>query len=454
MYSEIKKQFKQVIDFSQGFESNVDELFENWYEAKKPIIQAFGGKLIYEVEEPVHFSLGDAEKKKAFNTFVNDINNIFHNRELVDFLNANDFNSFYQNTVHKAYEADNIKVPIGMKMVKAFKFFEKDEKLLEQFQQQASRIIQEDKIEGKLCFSVHPLDFLSTSNNTYNWRSCHALDGEFRAGNLSYMTDTSTIICYLKGADGVDLPMFPCTVPWNSKKWRMLMFISEDKNIIFASKQYPFAIPEENLELILSNFLKVVKAPYAADYTPMINDYVTEVETKKTGIIHLDSKYIPMYSDLVPLDKVIENGEGSLQFNDLLTSSTYHKPYYSYKRYRSWYEPSTPPKIIIGKEVKCLCCGKKPITCSEVMTCTPCAEDMNLFECDDDRYVCDCCGASVDEYSCVQGEIVCDNCFDSQCFTCDRCGEDYFNEDLKYDRRLEEYICTHCYNVLRGEIEE
>lgn len=46
-----------------------------------------------------------------------------------------------------------------MKLVKAFKYFEENSRSLEDIQNYASRIIQEDKIEGTLCFSVHPLDF-------------------------------------------------------------------------------------------------------------------------------------------------------------------------------------------------------------------------------------------------------------------------------------------------------
>ena len=84
-----------------------------------------------------------------------------------------------------------------MKLVRAFKFFETDKELLNEIQSVASMIIQEDKIEGTLCLSVHPLDFISSSENTHNWRSCHALDGEYRAGNLSYMLDKTTVMCYL-----------------------------------------------------------------------------------------------------------------------------------------------------------------------------------------------------------------------------------------------------------------
>ena len=127
-------------------------------------------------------------------------------------------------------------VKLGMKLVKAFKFFEQDKVTLETIQNEASRLIQEDKIEGKLRVSVHPLDFLSASENTYNWRSCHALDGEYRAGNLSYMCDRSTVMVYLCTEDKKKLPRFPASVPWYSKKWRMLLHFSDNWDMIFAGR--------------------------------------------------------------------------------------------------------------------------------------------------------------------------------------------------------------------------
>ena len=36
-------------------------------------------------------------------------------------------------------------------------------------QNKASQIIQEDCVEGTVCFSVHPLDYLSISENIYNF---------------------------------------------------------------------------------------------------------------------------------------------------------------------------------------------------------------------------------------------------------------------------------------------
>jgi hypothetical protein len=61
--------------------------------------------------------------------------------------------------------------------------------------------LQQNKITGRLCFSVHPLDFLSMSENNCGWRSCQALDGDFRAAALAYMIDSSTVVAYIEEED-------------------------------------------------------------------------------------------------------------------------------------------------------------------------------------------------------------------------------------------------------------
>ena len=133
-----------------------------------------------------------------------------------------------------------IYVPEGAKIIKSFKHFEGNKRKLEEMQTAASRVIQADKIEGYIYFSVHPLDFLSLSENAHNWRSCHALDGEYRSGNLNYMVDSSTIVCYVKSKEDTILPRFPEDVPWNNKKWRVLLFLSDDGYSMMAGRQYPF----------------------------------------------------------------------------------------------------------------------------------------------------------------------------------------------------------------------
>jgi hypothetical protein len=376
---EIKEQFKEVICYSQNIpDPQVDILFAQWLEAKRDIIEAFDGKLIYEVPTPVHFHLGDKEKKNYFMEFVDNVSRMSRNDELVRFLETNGAGSFYDNIIPSTYIDGDIKIPCGMKMIKAFKYFEKDQRLLEQLQNYASQIIQEDKIEGTLCFSVHPLDFLSTSCNTYNWRSCHALDGEFRAGNLSYMVDKSTVICYLKGVDNVLIPSFPSSVPWNSKKWRVLLYLSDNWDMIFAGRQYPFNC-QASMDVVLGYFLKALHLP-EDEFNGWHDDYVSQIPLRNGESYSLSSRYIPIRHSLYEMENIVKDGKHALQFNDLLNSSTYKQPMYAIRHGLWWFGDTTVPHFEIGKEVCCLNCEAHRIMDSEFMVCRDCAEDLNLFE--------------------------------------------------------------------------
>ena len=241
MLKEIKEQVIKVVEYSQDFsDAQVDELLNNWLDAKRDFIEIFGGKPIYECPFPVTFHLTDEAKVNRLDGFLSYIQTQYENPHLEQFIWENR-KSFFDNIVSYSLTGiDGKTVPVGAKIVRSFKHFVNGKTALYDLQNKASQIIQEDTITGVLCFSVHPLDYLSSSENTYNWRSCHALDGEYRAGNLSYMQDKSTIICYLRGDSSVKLPMFPEDVRWNNKKWRVLLHINEGWDLIFTGRQYPF----------------------------------------------------------------------------------------------------------------------------------------------------------------------------------------------------------------------
>lgn len=455
IYEDIKQQFNEVIAYSQGIpEPNTDELFERWLSAKRDFIEAFGGKLIYEVPVKVNFTLDDKDKASRFNEFVDVIYNSFSNEALGSFLEQEDFNSFFTNTVTKTYSKDEVVIPTGMKLIKAFKFFEKDKHMLETMQDYASRIIQENKIEGTLCFSVHPLDFLSSSENTYNWRSCHALDGEFRAGNLSYMVDPHTIMCYLKGADNVEIPLFPQSVPWNSKKWRMLLFFSSNWDMIFAGRQYPFS-SDTALEVIRKEISLAIygdRAREEAIYCDWSDIYIT---SENTGA-PIDSDYVPVRGDLIKMTEIVHDAPRSLHYNDLLRSSTYLHPFYTIKDNNSWSRwQYSQPTFQIGGSVKCLHCGNHLISNSETMMCDDCEIEYGHEE--NDIYgVCDCCGTRIvrDDATWVGDELVCDACFAKECFICECCDEVFYTADRIYDKKYGEYTCPWCYEERRKKENE
>ena len=465
MYEDIKQQFKEVIRYSQGIsEPQIDKLFWDWSQAKKKFIERFGG-LIYEWPIPIEFTLDDKEKRYRAMDFANCVYDTFNNPVLAEFIDEN-LDSFFENKVTKTVE--NSEIPHGMKLIKAFKFFEFNKKTLRSIQDMASQLIQENKIKGTLCFSVHPLDFLSSSENTYNWRSCHALDGEYRAGNLSYMVDTTTFMVYLKGADDVVLPDFPPEVHWNSKKWRMLIHAAEDDEIIFAGRQYPFS-SKSGIDTVLNiynNIMTPVGSPFygalykygtwRADY---IDSYVPYDAPADSAPKELNAKYLIIDHKLIGLDLVVKEGYQALNYNDILHSSCYLYPYYSIFNPYAYHniEHIKRNPIIVGGEVYCLHCGERTITDGETMRCNDCELEYGTEE--NDQYgSCACCGARIyldDAY--IAGdeeELICDGCFQSQCFICDGCEGTYYREDRHYISLGDEdrWYCHHCYEEYKERL--
>lgn len=461
MYEDIKEQFKSVISYSQNIpDPKVDYLFTTWEQNKAKFIERFGG-LIYEWPEPIEFTLDPKEKRVRAMEFANSVSDTYNNPVLAEFIDEN-IDTFFDNKVSKSLGE---KIPEGMKLIKAFKFFETNKATLRNIQDSASQLIQENKIKGTLCFSVHPLDFLSSSENTYNWRSCHALDGEYRAGNLSYMLDETTFMVYLKGADSQHLYGFG-GINWNSKKWRMLIHAATDDEIMFAGRQYPFS-SKSGIDTVLNIYNNLLGmesktrnyicysnkyGSWRADYVDGYVPYDAPEDAKPT---ELDGKYLVYCNQLVEINRVVREGHNALNYNDVLKSTCYTYPYYAILNpyYYHSVDSLIANPVVIGEEVPCLHCGDELIQNPETMRCDDCELEFGTEE-NDVYSSCDCCGARIyiDDAICVgdDGDLVCDHCYDSQCFICDCCGNVYYKEDRVFvpDKHCEDegsYFCRQCY---------
>jgi len=433
-YKEIQRQFNNVIAYSQGIDNpKTDELFERWYEGKKYFIEKMGG-LIWESPTPMTFPLDSKDRENKIKQFVdNTVLYRYNNYELARFI-LFEQDGFFDNVVSIEYRTeDGTVIPKGMKLVKAFKYFEKDESFLDSMQTTASILIQENKIEGKVCISVHPLDFISCSENRYNWHSCHALDGEYRAGNLSYMVDSSSIICYIKGENDVILPNFPASVPWNNKKWRMWMYLADEHNALMAGRPYPFAIGGilDYLSNTLFDLLRFHRYNWTQWHHDILRDYKytdgTEETVRCNDLLVIGGEFISRYKLITDVS--------NLHYDDLLHSS-YYTPWYCWRT-------TTQEQIhwTIGGEVNCLSCGKRHIVNHEVMQCDWC------YDGDDDYDTCAICGQRHhnDDMYWVGDDHVCSRCYDNNCVSCARCGENMYTEDAYYDEETGEYYCYHCY---------
>lgn len=455
----IRKQFDEVIDYSQGFyPKQSKKIIKQWFRAKKDFIRNLGG-FIYEYPEEITVELSDQEKQNKLNDFIDWVERRYGLFGLSKFISDNK-DGFFKNEVLKNYNLEHIVVPKGMKMLKAFKYFEENKEILTDIQNRASMIIQENKITGTLCLSVHPLDYLSSSENTHNWRSCHALDGEYRAGNLSYMLDSSTIVCYLKSKENVKLPRFPESVPWNNKKWRCLLFISEDKRMMFAGRPYPFAATGllDKIREIVDLKKILIKNPggfwkFEQVISPWFNTYFNKMNYPgyEEGFILNDRFILGKDNCLVGMYDLIEDASNSMHYNDLLKSSCY-VPYYAWVGYDSLWSDFIYPEFrshfTIGSTTYCLNCGRHIVKEPDTFLCEDCSD----IRYDEDRLLyCECCGESINEDDAIflsDNSIVCRRCADNNCEQCVDCGDIFYQDEMEAirddDNRHVSWICKDC----------
>lgn len=442
---ELKKQVKAVIEYSQSLSNvNTDLLIEKWLEAKRDFIEAFDGELIYKTKEPVTFELDRDQQISKLQKFIDMINSNYNYPELIDFIDYYQ-NDFFDNKMSSSYNRHGFNIASGMKLTKAYKEFVNNEYDLDRIQTAASRLIQENKITGYLCLSVHPLDYLSSSENNNNWRSCHALDGEYRAGNLSYMLDSSTIVCYICNDRKEKLPRFPESIPWNSKKWRMLLFVSDNWNAVFAGRHYPF---------FSENIMEVVRERWAEKATPGIeraiwgasnawshwhDDYFQQIQLKKWSSLDdfsTNDRYVPIRDKIYSMRALVKD-QSKLHFNDLLESNFYI-PYYCWNKISP-----APIKFHIGAQVPCLICGDNYLTDTDSMVCSQCLEPNGFIHCAD-------CGEIVPEDMVywtgrAEDHPICIDCYSHYYDRCINCNMIYHVDDLIWDEERDRYYCEDCY---------
>lgn len=418
-YEVIREAFDEVLMHSQGLEEvNTAPLFEQWAKSKQQFIDCMGGKLIYEYPEQVTFSLSEESKLQKIDSFCDYIMERFDALSLHDFFWANK-EGFWDNKTTVETTHNGTTIPKGMKMGKALMRYFTDvlsEEELDSIRCEMSNLIQEDKVTGTLCFSVHPLDFLSISESNYNWRSCHALDGEYRCGNLSYMVDDCTMVVYLRSNEMTKLPRFPESVPWNNKKWRCLHFFDREKGLVWLGRQYPFStdgydsylprVMQKNNcfdakvrdNIGLRRYLDNPFNLFGAYTDEAFNVYVPG--TVAGANIHtLRHRYIEIDSDLYSLSRdMITNDQYSYHYNDLLLSPHYMPRCFRYMPGSNAYNIANGKRLVIGGHTHCVVCGKAHPQDSNSMTCQKCSPYDDYYdedENDDEVYYCMACGTAV-----------------------------------------------------------
>ena len=158
-------------------------------------------------------------------------------------------------------------------------------------------------------------------------------------------------------------------------------------------------------------------------------------------------RYFGYRYQIYAVEDMVHAGSHSLNYNDLLNSSSYTKPYYAITD-NCWMNSLRGEEFYIGSKVPCLCCNKNIITETDKFLCEECNseyyEDSTAYE------YCSYCdvGLSFDETIWIQDEPVCSLCAEKHAFYCEDCQDWYFYDSTGHEVFSNECgvitICEHC----------
>ena len=110
----------------------------------------------------------------------------------------------------------------------------------ESFRRAHSLALNQKMVRGNLCLSIHPLDFITMSDNECGWGSCMSWmeeAGDYRLGTIEMMNSDSVIIAYIEAKEDMCI-CDDANAKWNNKRWRQLIVVTPE--LILGNKQYPY----------------------------------------------------------------------------------------------------------------------------------------------------------------------------------------------------------------------
>ena len=130
---------------------------------------------------------------------------------------------------------------IGMEPTVSLREGEKPISDFEYFRLKHSLALNQKLLKGDLCLSIHPLDYMTMSDNAEGWESCMSWfnDGEYKQGTVEMMNSPCVVVGYLSaGPEDLRWGAREEKDRWNSKKWRSLFIV--DPDFIINVRSYPY----------------------------------------------------------------------------------------------------------------------------------------------------------------------------------------------------------------------
>lgn len=221
--------------------------------------------------------------------------------------------------------------------------------LFEKWRNQVSLVQTRDIIQAKLVLSIHPIDFITMSDNACNWSSCMSWShsGCYHAGTLEMLNSNIAAVAYLESDSEYVLHLNETgeVYPIPNKSWRSLVFIH--KKIILCGKSYPYF--KDNITFQILDFARsLVKDTLGWTYQ-FINQEYQDMKNID-GNYYLRDWFNPYYDHRRKHHTITFYTNG--MYNDIIEAKYPH--YYCCRNY-----VEEPLKICLSGPATCICCGKR-----------------------------------------------------------------------------------------------
>lgn len=267
----------------------------------------------------------------------------------------------------------------------------------EEFRQAHSMALNQKNVKGNLCISIHPMDFITMSDNASGWSSCmnwmgedddDDYPGEWRMGTIEMMNSPCVAVAYLEGSK----PMEVCGTTWNNKRWRQLILV--DSNIIVGNRQYPY----DNDKLEEAALSMVRERVHGND------EFGTYSDTVRTS----DSSQCVIMDDT----RTLFHFRTNTMYNDLRGRFRGYFNEYYFNHASSYHMNFSGPAV---------CCA-----CGDVIETVHESSSVLCDECND-RHYCHCCEEWFEgeaEYD-SDGLCYCSYCWEEHVIQCSECGGNF-----------------------------
>ena len=320
------------------------------------------------------------------------------------------------------------------------------ENAFEDFRLSQSMVHNDDRLIGNLCLSIHPLDFMTMSDNDYDWDSCMSWKhcGDYRSGTVEIMNSPCVLVAYLEG----DKPFYlDGNNKWNNKKWRILTVV--DKSLICSIKAYPYH--NDNLiEEVMKFICELAEENWGITYEsvddlyrPNLHDFTEEFWLGKwPGTEDYYKIYFhtnKMYNDFgrtthyMYVNRAAGVLNGDYNWDGIESYWDSIESYWDDDAKTSVTIKYHGVELFIGGKFNCMWCGETDSYAGfehdSSVLCQDCCEIAPNY-----IAACEECGCGIedgDDYVYVRGAYYCENCGCRIAHSCSACGDWDYNENFK-----------------------